>query len=1173
MMATPLKNMGASQAAFGAGAGLPLQAVFMSNIPSGTLTPLKDLVKFQETAGKDVAVPSTSSGAKRRQAGAAEKAKGVLQSTLLTNGAGVESLDLSEIKAGSDVPAVQAALCQQQRVLLLEREGLLQGKPSEAVPYESPARAFQRMKAKASRENQQLMASKGKLVEMKNNSDMILAPIGNQIYLGKQVLHCTKVARHRSVDSLASDPLAVESPQKFFLRLKQKVQQQLQEDPMSSNQLNRNIPPSTVVNKPLVQSGFVKPPSNFNGVCMINNNNNQDDDFLVESIDADDELSQTIVMNMTKTISTPAKTGNQLKENCGGKKTFEQERRILELKNQETGQGVEKTLETGCQKPTQCFCNIMFSSPTVHIPRKQKPKGGDGIITSNEVQTDPNDGSTKKESQICLSNWKLKAINNNTAICVEGNRRDMNDLCWHSNAIVERIGWNQVKTSSGNIYLLEGKLNYNSLRTEGIPYQFAKKFSLGFPLKWKVYVEELLEELRRKRQEAKGTGEDGNKVSDSVEMDDLEVTEDEPGDVEEPRTKNATYEVASKSDENTMTPGSTSVQGDSHGSFSRSGRRLKPPLHYWCGEREVIDRTLNVTIEGGGTNYLLDYSEVSRERTISRSLKKNRKDAGKTDEGKTKSQKMGKDSERKANSQKEAVSSDKKGGSHLTSNLDGIDSAVDLKKIKAKTVVMLTPLNGKKLDNLGYNFRTSTKPTEKKGMTFEKNTRDHRTNPNQALQTCRYPLRLTKQRLREQSAEESSGNSEDESSEDTSVSIKRKVKPVLERDSRNYKSSSDLRSSHNETKKSSSEQRVVKGSAAPSSHNGQQTFDLSDDESGSCSKSLGRHVPAVGSGSAPLPTRSKRALREGKRIPVYVSESETEESNEECYIKEKKRKASAKKTDSKVSSGAKPSPVKLKEFSKGKVLNSLGPFPGITEDWTEKELQKLRSAVGSFPKHRKGFWLDVAMTLGTRSAEECQQKYMEEHQMKSSKMRVAKTTTASGKKEEKDKQKQPVMITAKAGTLKRKQQMRDFLDQLPKDNHDDIFTTSPFQNRRLELPAFWESQDDDVFELMDSNPVSPASSIFPLVKTPQCEHISPSMLGSINRKDYDKYVFRMQKNKKGNTATWGNIKKKSAGTVCTTPSSRRTVALNQGAEHAGLFLAGAPEPSDEEEREDSYFST
>uniref|UniRef100_A0A7M4FXZ4 SANTA domain-containing protein n=1 Tax=Crocodylus porosus TaxID=8502 RepID=A0A7M4FXZ4_CROPO len=461
MMATPLKNMGASQAAFGAGAGLPLQAVFMSSVPSGTLTPLKDLVKFQAAAGKDMAVPSTSSGVKQRQAGASEKAKGVLQSTLLTNGAGVESLDLSEIKAGSDL--------------------------REAVAYESPVRAFQRMKAKASCENKQPMASKGKLVEMKNNNDMILTPIGNRIYPGKQGKRSSAKENLGFCGVPSAQTIYIQSnPCFIFLGLHL--------NPTSSNQVNRNVPPSTVVNKPLVQSGFVKPPSNFNGACMINNNN-QDDDFLVESIDADDELSQTIVMNTTKIISTPAKAGNQLKENCSGKKTFEQERRILELKNQETGQGVEKTLETGCQKPTQCFCNIMFSSPTVHIPRKQKPKEGDGIIASNEVQTDPNDGNTKKEvGQLVLWRYFISIYFFSVFLL---SFRDMNDLCWHSNAIVERIGWNQVKTSSGNIYLLEGKLNCNSLRTEGIPYQFAKKFSLGFPLKWKVYVEELLEELRR----------------------------------------------------------------------------------------------------------------------------------------------------------------------------------------------------------------------------------------------------------------------------------------------------------------------------------------------------------------------------------------------------------------------------------------------------------------------------------------------------------------------------------------------------------------------------------------------------------------------------------------------------------------------------------------------------
>lgn len=49
-----------------------------------------------------------------------------------------------------------------------------------------------------------------------------------------------------------------------------------------------------------------------------------------------------------------------------------------------------------------------------------------------------------------------------------------------------------------------------------------------------------------------------------------------------------------------------------------------------------------------------------------------------------------------------------------------------------------------------------------------------------------------------------------------------------------------------------------------------------------------------------------------------------------------------------------------------------------------------------------------------------------------------------------DKQ-EPVKITAKVGTFKRKQQMRDFLDHLPKDNHDDIFMATPFQNRRVKV--------------------------------------------------------------------------------------------------------------------------
>ncbi|NXI60711.1 M18BP protein, partial [Chloroceryle aenea] len=116
-------------------------------------------------------------------------------------------------------------------------------------------------------------------------------------------------------------------------------------------------------------------------------------------------------------------------------------------------------------------------------------------------------------------------------------------------------------------------------------------------------------------------------------------------------------------------------------------------------------------------------------------------------------------------------------------------------------------------------------------------------------------------------------------------------------------------------------------------------------------------------------------------------------------------------------------------------------------------------AVASFPKHQNGFWVEVAMAVGSRSAEECHQKYVEEQQVTDPKPR-AKKSSASGKSELKalqqgllipaDKE-EPVRITAKVGTFKRKQQMRDFLDNLPKDNHDDIFTATPFQNRRVKV--------------------------------------------------------------------------------------------------------------------------
>ncbi|NWR56614.1 M18BP protein, partial [Bucorvus abyssinicus] len=101
------------------------------------------------------------------------------------------------------------------------------------------------------------------------------------------------------------------------------------------------------------------------------------------------------------------------------------------------------------------------------------------------------------QKSICLTSWRIKVLDGNTAICVEGKRKDMKSLLWHSTAVTERVAHNQVKTTSGSIYVLQGNIDSASMRKEGFPYRFIKRFTYGFSKKWQEYVEEFLEERRR----------------------------------------------------------------------------------------------------------------------------------------------------------------------------------------------------------------------------------------------------------------------------------------------------------------------------------------------------------------------------------------------------------------------------------------------------------------------------------------------------------------------------------------------------------------------------------------------------------------------------------------------------------------------------------------------------
>ncbi|XP_036397404.1 mis18-binding protein 1 [Megalops cyprinoides] len=186
----------------------------------------------------------------------------------------------------------------------------------------------------------------------------------------------------------------------------------------------------------------------------------------------------------------------------------------------------------------------------------------------------------------------------------------------------------------------------------------------------------------------------------------------------------------------------------------------------------------------------------------------------------------------------------------------------------------------------------------------------------------------------------------------------------------------------------------------------------------------------------------------------------------------------------------------------------------VEDEWTESELDKLHKAVSSLPKHGSGFWVDVAMVVGTRSAEECQAQHTRQQNVLLHAR--AKKKKPGPKKEAADKY--VPQITAKVGTLKRKQQLRNFLDHMPKDDQN-IFTSSVLQNKRAKLPTLM-NEEDIVFHHSEQNPQTPSSSTFPMVKTPHCLHISPGTLGCVNSDNNDKYVYQMEKKGKG----WGNMR-------------------------------------------------
>ncbi|PWA16652.1 hypothetical protein CCH79_00004399 [Gambusia affinis] len=297
--------------------------------------------------------------------------------------------------------------------------------------------------------------------------------------------------------------------------------------------------------------------------------------------------------------------------------------------------------------------------------------------------------------------------------------------------------------------------------------------------------------------------------------------------------------------------------------------------------------------------------------------------------------------------------------------------------------------------------------------------------------------------------------------------------------------------------------------------------------------------------------------------------------------KEKKKRAARKRNEvqekkKKESRSSKsPSPVTATKPGRKRQQNkgsTVVPYEKYGDEWTKDEILKLQEAVSCYPRHIVGYWVKVARMVGTRSAEECYKQHISQGNTQSPKK---STKNCKKVKEVAAKPAEIPVISARVGTLKRIKQVRQFLENLPREDVDDAFSSAYMQNKRMEIPSLCSSEDHD-FAISDLEPQTPMSSCFPEAKTPPCLHITPGMLGSPNTKNDDKYVFQLQKRMKKNQF---NVRKTSSSKTrfSPTPSAKRTVqrCANTGKDTFFVFEMFPGDDgniSDSDEEEDFYFS-
>ncbi|KAK6183011.1 hypothetical protein SNE40_010567 [Patella caerulea] len=313
--------------------------------------------------------------------------------------------------------------------------------------------------------------------------------------------------------------------------------------------------------------------------------------------------------------------------------------------------------------------------------------------------------------------------------------------------------------------------------------------------------------------------------------------------------------------------------------------------------------------------------------------------------------------------------------------------------------------------------------------------------------------------------------------------------------------------------------------------------------------------PSKGKNSSQKQSVSKSESRKNKNSEQSVSDSESEEITfkQPAYEKKSKSKKITQKSKSK------------------KVENKHQEITDDVEDdsdddgWGKSEIHRLTSAMKCVLPSDKLLWKRLSDAVETRSEQECQEFVKSDKKYKPF-LDSIKTV----------KEKKLVEVTAKKGTMKRKKQIREFLEQNHGDEEQDIFDSTPFKSRTTKMVVPRLDDDDDLFAGGDF-PITPGAANyrtpsikqyltqFSAKKTP-ANCIASPVTSAINTKNADKIVHHYLKRRK---LTKSKPVKKNEPVLIA--NKRRTLFCPEKVDENLFNMSDNNDNDDDEDEEQDYY--